>query len=273
MVDEVTETEEVIEEVTDPIEEARAEDLATEEEAVPEVAPEVKPEVVADTGQPTVETLTTENENLKREMFAVKTQLNNLFPVIKQLREGRTGGDVKAEEKLTPEQIEARLKEFVADPDAFMDAHSKKSFGELSKAEIDPLRGEVYATRTDSAIQQFMVKHPELGPKGEERIGAILDANPHLTQGTKGAPAALITQRLEDALGRLIAQDPAGYAASLEAAKSGGDQSIKDAKNAASGLGIKKGSQLTTGSERDEFDAVLDLNQATRDRYAAGVGK
>ncbi len=170
---------------------------------------------------------------------------------------------------LTPEQIEARLKEFVADPDGFMEAHSKKSFGELSKIEIDPLRGELATSRADSAIQQFMRDHPELGKEGERKMGAILDAYPHLTKVEKNASADTIRLKLEDALGRLIAQDPAGYAASKEALKQGGDQNIEKAKAGASGLGNKKGSiAQTSESGRDEFDKVLDLNNASQARFA-----
>ncbi len=255
----------------DPLESARAEDVATEEATAAEKV-KVPPPVAAVPIEEGAGGVSDELKHIKAELtrktaalYKAQTQINRIVPIL----QGRAGADPKV--PVTPEQAEEILKSFVKDPHGHLDGRIKEIVGELLKTEIDPLRGELSGSRADSAISAFMRDHPELGEKGEERIGAILDANPHMTALGKNPSAARIKSSLEDALGRLIAADPKGYAASLEAAKTGVDQNIQDAKNAAGGLGNKTGSAVTTPqTNRDEFDAVLDLNAHKQERYASG---
>jgi len=278
MPDDILESTEEIKEVAkaDPIEEAREADIATEEETAKvqgRVATEpalVEPiEEGAGGESDELKTLKAELTRKTAELYKAQGQIQQILPMLQQRKEG-AADDVPL--KNTPEQIEASLKKFVNDPDNYHDPQIRRIVGELLKAEIDPLRGEISASRADSAISAFMMDHPELGKEGERKIGAILDENPHLTAIGNSASAARIRASLDDALGRLIRQDPKGYAASLEAAEKGPDQNIQNAKNAAGGLGNKEGSAVTTPqTNRDEFDEVLDLNRHTEARYQGGA--
>jgi len=259
-------TEEVSDSV-DTIEEAREADLdseyataGVEREAT---EPLVEKPVAEGAGDPKTDQITQLQKDLTTrttELYRLQNKIQQALPLLRQVQRDRG----ESPKKIDPEEF---LKAFVKDPEGVF----RYMFGGLSKTELDPIRGELSASKRDSAINAFMRDHPELGVEGEEKLGRILDANPHLTNLGPNAPVARVRSALEDALGRLIAEDPSGYAASIEAAKTGGDQSIIAAKAAASGLGNKKGSVTTTPSERDEFDAVLDLSTSTKDRYNAGV--
>lgn len=272
-----------IEEVTevvesdDPITAAKEEDLATEEATAAsragpaaQAAPTPATPIEEGAGGENTEITDLKAELTRKtaELYKAQQQIQRIVPMIQR----GTGTQSAGDQKVSPEQAEEVLKRFVNDPNGHMDGRIKEIVGNLLKAEIGPLRGELSASRADSSISSFMREHPELGKDAEEKIGKILDANPHLTQLGPNPTAARINASLEDALGRLIRQDPKGYAASLEASEKGPDQNIQNAKNAAGGLGNKGGSAVTTPqTENDPFDDVLDLNKRGQERFAAGI--
>lgn len=237
----------------EPTEQPIEESVEKEEKAEqPEVTPEEEPqEGIEGTTFKSAADLAKAYKEIQGTFTRQSQELKEAKQLLKDFSTHLTKPQAKEVKKAYSEDPEQFMKDFIADPFGTINKAIEEAQGKV----LGPIQGELRAASSNIELQTFLSKHPELTDEDVEPFMEIMDRYPEFRQRK---------DRLESWLKLLKVENPA-IAERTTQKKEQLELGASDAKKAA-GVSPRKSSLPKQTGKGDEFDDVLDMWKARREK-------